>query len=114
MFEKHMKPDWSKMIVTFCFFGLWLDRGLHVAFNVFDYKAPLCFSLLQHFVDIVVRLREHRRTPLHRWRSQMCKRLFRILATSARIFKDPWRLECLQQTAAAFANFNAKTQFKNR
>ena len=56
------------------------------------------------------RLREDRRTPLHFWRSQMCRELLRIMAASARILEDLWRvlLQSWPQNAAAFASFNAE------
>ena len=39
---------------------------------------------------IVNRLREDRRTPLHSWRSRMCRELLRILAAPVRILPKPW------------------------
>ena len=64
---------------------------------------------------IVNRLREDRRTPLHFWRSRMCRELLRILAAPARILSEPWRvlIDFLQQNAVAFANFTPRTFFKN-
>ena len=59
---------------------------------------------------IVVRLREDRRTPLHSWRSHMCRKLLRILAASGRILPKPWRLlpESCLQNAIALAKHNVK------
>ena len=64
---------------------------------------------------IVNRLRDYRRTPLHFWRSRMCRESLRILAVSARILSEPWRflLQSWLQNATAFANFNAKKFLKN-
>ena len=64
---------------------------------------------------IVVRLREDRRTPLHSWRSQMCRELLRILAAPARILSESWRflLQSWLQNGTAFAHFNAKKFLKN-
>ena len=74
-------------------------------------------ALLEVFFSppIVVRLREDRRTPLHSWRSRMCRESLRILAIPARILSGPWRflLQSWLQNATAFANFNAKKFLKN-
>ena len=65
--------------------------------------------------QIVVRLREDRRTPLHSWRSRMCRELLRILAAPARILSEPWRflLQSWLRNGSAFADFNAKKFSKN-
>ena len=60
-------------------------------------------------------LREDRRTPLHSWRSQMCRELLRILAASVRILPKPWSLlpESCPPNAIALAEHNAKKLSKN-
>ena len=75
----------------------------------------VCMYVMYVMYVIVVRLREDRRTPLHSWRSQMCREMIRILAAPARILREPCRfmLESWPQNATAFASFNAK-EFKKK
>ena len=76
---------------------------------------PACVLASYCWLVIVVRLREDRRTPLHSWRSQMCRELLRILAAPARILREPCRFlsEFWLQNASAFPHFNAKKFSKN-
>ena len=77
-------------------------------------KPRMLISILI-YMYIVVRLREDRRTPLHFWRSRMCRELLRILAAPARILSERWQflLHSWLRNGTAFANFNAKKFCKN-
>ena len=102
-------------------FGVIVNFFLQLLSATNRYKSALggSFESICFFNDfwtsIVVRLREDRRTPLHSWRSQMCRELLRILAAPARILSESWRflLQSWLQNGTAFANFNAKNFCKN-